>query len=145
MVEGGYLLTLVLNLSLLLPLASNPKINNVSRLSSLGELFTDDQYVLAFTNCYWIVCGLPWFFLQKNRRGPDFPKGSHWWSVSLHHPLRNGLLVLILTDRLETNLDGSEAIPPTPLYIHLSIRVLPPRRWIEHHRIGSRYRPESTD
>ncbi|ORY20995.1 MFS general substrate transporter [Naematelia encephala] len=62
----GYLLTLALNLSLLLPLANNPKVDN---------------YTLAFTNCYWIVCGVPWFFLQKDRRGPPIPKGSRWFTI----------------------------------------------------------------
>jgi MFS-type transporter involved in bile tolerance (Atg22 family) len=41
------------------------------------------QYTLAFTNCYWIVCGLPWFFLQKKRPGPSLPKGESWFTVSL--------------------------------------------------------------
>ncbi|ORX35478.1 autophagy-related protein 22-like protein [Kockovaella imperatae] len=64
--DWGYLITLALNLAILLPLANNPMV---------------DQYTLAFTNCYWIVLGLPWFFVQKNRRGPAFPKDSHWWSI----------------------------------------------------------------
>ncbi|CAD6583982.1 MAG: hypothetical protein TREMPRED_003707 [Tremellales sp. Tagirdzhanova-0007] len=62
----GYLLTLVLNLSLLLPLAENPNVDN---------------YTLAFTNCYWIVCAIPWFLLQQDRRGPPIPKGSHWFTI----------------------------------------------------------------
>ncbi|RSH90427.1 hypothetical protein EHS25_001032 [Saitozyma podzolica] len=62
----GYLLTLALNLSILLPLADNPLV---------------DQYTLAFTNCYWIVCGLPWFFLQKKRPGPSLPKGESWFTI----------------------------------------------------------------
>lgn len=64
----GYLFTMALNLSLLLPssLANNPNVNN---------------YVLAFTNSYWVVLGLPWFFLQQNRRGPPLPKGEHWLTI----------------------------------------------------------------
>lgn len=56
----------MLNLSILLPLKDNAKVDN---------------YALIFTNCYWIVLGLPWFFVQKDRRGPSLPKGSHWWSI----------------------------------------------------------------
>ncbi|TXT13410.1 hypothetical protein VHUM_00777 [Vanrija humicola] len=62
----GYLITLALNLSLLLTITSNPKVNN---------------YVLVFTNCYWVVLGLPWFFMQKNRPGPPLPKGEHWLTI----------------------------------------------------------------
>lgn len=62
----GYLLTLALNLSILIPLADHPLVDN---------------YTLAFTNCYWIVLGLPWFFLQKPRPGPPLPKGEHWLTV----------------------------------------------------------------
>lgn len=62
----GYLLTLALNLSILIPLADHPMVDN---------------YTLAFTNCYWIVLGLPWFFLQKKRPGPPLPKGEHWLTV----------------------------------------------------------------
>lgn len=34
------------------------------------------------TNVYWILLGLPWFFLQKKRPGPPIPKGEHWLTVS---------------------------------------------------------------
>lgn len=64
---GGYIITLALNLSILLPLAGNPLVN---------------QYTLMLTNVYWIVLGLPWFFLQKKRPGPPIPKGEHWITVS---------------------------------------------------------------
>ncbi|ORY22173.1 autophagy-related protein 22-like protein [Naematelia encephala] len=62
----GYIVTLCLNLSLLLPLAEDPMVDN---------------YTLAFSNSYWVVLGLPWFFLQKDRRGAPFPKGSHWFTI----------------------------------------------------------------
>ncbi|BEJ01847.1 hypothetical protein CcaverHIS631_0605290 [Cutaneotrichosporon cavernicola] len=62
----GYLLTLALNLSILLPLANNPMVNN---------------YTLAATNVYWIVLGLPWFIVQKSRPGPPLPVGEHWITV----------------------------------------------------------------
>lgn len=41
----GYIVTLCLNLSLLLPLADNPKVNN---------------YVIVFTNAYWVLLGIWW-------------------------------------------------------------------------------------
>ena len=63
---GGYIITLALNLSILLPLADNPLV---------------DQYTLMLTNVYWILLGLPWFFLQKKRPGPPIPKGEHWLTV----------------------------------------------------------------
>jgi MFS-type transporter involved in bile tolerance (Atg22 family) len=40
-----------------------------------------DNYTLAFVNCYWIILGVPWFFLQKKRSGPAIPKGSHWFTI----------------------------------------------------------------
>ncbi|KAH8892866.1 hypothetical protein GQ53DRAFT_718477 [Thozetella sp. PMI_491] len=60
----GFVITLALNLSILLPLADNPLV---------------DQYTLLLTNFYWIALGLPWFFLQEKRPGPSFPKGEHWF------------------------------------------------------------------
>lgn len=64
----GYLITMVLALALLLPhpIADDPKVNN---------------YVIALTNAYWVVLGLPWFFIQKKRPGPSLPKGEHWVTI----------------------------------------------------------------
>jgi hypothetical protein len=64
----GYLITLLLALSLLLPspIKDDPKVNN---------------YVLVLTNAYWVIVGLPWFFMQKNRPGPSLPKGAHWATI----------------------------------------------------------------
>ena len=64
----GYLITMALALALLLPkpIADNPKVNN---------------YVIALTNAYWVVLGLPWFLIQKKRPGPKLPKGEHWVTI----------------------------------------------------------------
>lgn len=78
--------TLVLNLSLLLPLANNPKV---------------DQYTIGLTNAYWVILGVPWFILQKSRRGPSLPKGAHWWSVS---GLCLAIVELTLSGWLDSNL-----------------------------------------
>ncbi|OBZ70315.1 Autophagy-related protein 22-1 [Grifola frondosa] len=62
----GYIATLLLNLSLLLPLAGNPKVNN---------------YVLVFTNGYWVLLGVWWFVFQQPRPGPPLPKGEHYLTI----------------------------------------------------------------
>jgi len=62
----GYIIVLALNLSLLLPLAGNPKVDN---------------YVLVLTNSYWVVLGIWWFFFQEPRPGPPLPKGEHYLTV----------------------------------------------------------------
>lgn len=62
----GYIVTLCLNLSILLPLASDPKVNN---------------YTLVLTNAYWVVVGIWWFIFQQPRRGPPIPKGHNYLTV----------------------------------------------------------------
>ncbi|KAF9038315.1 MFS general substrate transporter [Hymenopellis radicata] len=62
----GYIVTLCLNLSLLLPLADNPRVNN---------------YVLVFTNGYWVLTGIWWFIFQQPRPGPPVPKGEHYLTI----------------------------------------------------------------
>ncbi|TRM67466.1 autophagy-related protein 22-like protein [Schizophyllum amplum] len=62
----GYIVTLCLNLSLLLPLASDAKVNN---------------YVIVFTNSYWVLTGIWWFIYQQPRPGPPLPKGEHYFTV----------------------------------------------------------------
>jgi len=64
----GYIVTLALNLSLLLPpkTANNPKVNN---------------YVLVLTNGYWVLVGIWWFIFQQPRPGPSLPKGEHYLTV----------------------------------------------------------------
>ncbi|EJD01666.1 MFS general substrate transporter [Fomitiporia mediterranea MF3/22] len=62
----GYIATLCLNLSLLLPLANNPKVNN---------------YVIVLTNAYWVLLGIWWFIYQEPRPGPPLPKSESYLTV----------------------------------------------------------------
>ncbi|THH21372.1 hypothetical protein EUX98_g8398 [Antrodiella citrinella] len=62
----GYIITLALNLSLLLPLALNPKVDN---------------YVLVLTNGYWVLTGIWWFIFQNPRPGPALPKGEYYFTI----------------------------------------------------------------
>ncbi|KAB8242656.1 autophagy-related protein Atg22B2, partial [Aspergillus flavus] len=62
----GYLLTLALNLSVLLPLQGNNYSNNLA---------------LCLTNSYWVVLGLWWFIFQQKRPGPPVPKGSSYATI----------------------------------------------------------------
>ncbi|THV03366.1 hypothetical protein K435DRAFT_835935 [Dendrothele bispora CBS 962.96] len=62
----GYIATLCLNLSLLLPLANNPKVDN---------------YVIVLTNAYWVITGIWWFIFQQPRPGPPMPKGEHYLTI----------------------------------------------------------------
>ncbi|KAH8834396.1 MFS general substrate transporter [Flagelloscypha sp. PMI_526] len=62
----GYIFTLCLNLSLLLPLADHPKVNN---------------FVIVLTNTYWVLTGIWWFIFQLPRPGPPLPKGEHYITV----------------------------------------------------------------
>ncbi|KAF4635583.1 hypothetical protein G7Y89_g2510 [Cudoniella acicularis] len=62
----GYLLTLVINLSVLLPLQGNSFGNNLA---------------LCLTNSYWVVLGIWWFIFQQPRPGPKMPKGSNYATI----------------------------------------------------------------
>jgi hypothetical protein len=79
----GYLFTLCLNLSVLLPLQQNPLV---------------DQYAILLTNAYWVILGIWWcmspfmcLFLpsfdayivifQAPRPGPPVPKGSSYLTI----------------------------------------------------------------
>ncbi|KAH9062325.1 MFS general substrate transporter [Lactarius vividus] len=62
----GYIMTLALNLSLLLPLQSNPKVNN---------------YVIVFTTGYWVLTGIWWFIYQQPRPGPKLPRGESYLTI----------------------------------------------------------------
>lgn len=62
----GYIVTLALNLSLLLPLADHPKVNN---------------FCLVLVNSYWILVGGWWFIFQQDRRGPPVPKGENYLTI----------------------------------------------------------------
>jgi len=62
----GYGVTYVLNLSLLLSLKDNPRVNN---------------YVLVLTNGYWVLLGIWWFIYQQPRPGPNLPKGESYLTI----------------------------------------------------------------
>ncbi|KZV75352.1 MFS general substrate transporter [Peniophora sp. CONT] len=64
----GYIVTLALNLSLLLPAATknNPLVDN---------------YVLVLTNGYWVLTGIWWFIFQNPRPGPKLPKGENYFTI----------------------------------------------------------------
>ncbi|KAJ5386019.1 hypothetical protein N7509_008560 [Penicillium cosmopolitanum] len=62
----GYLLTLALNLSVLLPMQNNQYANNLA---------------LCLTNSYWVVLGIWWFIFQQKRPGPKIPKGSSYATI----------------------------------------------------------------
>ncbi|KAI0775859.1 MFS general substrate transporter [Trametes elegans] len=62
----GYIVTLALNLSLLIPRADDPRVNN---------------YVLVLTNGYWVLLGIWWFIFQQPRPGPALPKGERYVTV----------------------------------------------------------------
>lgn len=62
----GYGLTLVINLSVLLPLQGNSYANN---------------WALFLTNTYWVLTGIWWFMFQQKRPGPKIPKGSSYLTI----------------------------------------------------------------
>ncbi|OJJ85516.1 uncharacterized protein ASPGLDRAFT_45489 [Aspergillus glaucus CBS 516.65] len=62
----GYLCTLVLNLSVLLPLQHNRYSNNLA---------------LCLTNSYWVILGIWWFIFQQKRPGPKVPNGSNYFTI----------------------------------------------------------------
>ncbi|KAI9830541.1 MAG: hypothetical protein M1819_005499 [Sarea resinae] len=64
----GYLLTLAINLSVLLPLQNDTYSNNLA---------------LCLTNSYWVILGLWWFIFQQKRPGPKLPKGSSYATIGL--------------------------------------------------------------
>ncbi|KAK8227623.1 autophagy-related protein Atg22B2 [Phyllosticta capitalensis] len=62
----GYLFTLAINLSVLLPMQGNDYANN---------------WALFLTNTYWIVLGIWWFLFQQRRPGPKLPAGSTYATI----------------------------------------------------------------
>ncbi|KAH9972936.1 autophagy-related protein 22-like protein [Lactifluus volemus] len=57
----GYIVTMALNLSLLLPLRDNPKVDN---------------YIIVLTNGYWVLTGIWW-----SSTGPKLPKGEKYLTI----------------------------------------------------------------
>ncbi|MBW0518875.1 hypothetical protein O181_058590, partial [Austropuccinia psidii MF-1] len=62
----GFLVVAILNLSVLLPLAQHPLVNN---------------YTIALTTAYWVLTGIWWFVFQKSRPGPALPTGQNYLTV----------------------------------------------------------------
>ncbi|PFH44793.1 hypothetical protein AMATHDRAFT_10828 [Amanita thiersii Skay4041] len=62
----GYVFVLCLNLSVLIPLAGHPKVNN---------------FALMIINSYWVLLGIWWFIFQQPRPGPPLPKGEHYLTI----------------------------------------------------------------
>lgn len=62
----GYLFTLAINLSVLLPLQGHSYANN---------------WALFLTNTYWVVLGVWWFIFQQNRPGKTLPEGSSYLTI----------------------------------------------------------------
>jgi len=62
----GDVVALLLNLSLLLPLQRNPKVDN---------------YVIVLTTGYWVLSGIWWFIFQQPRPGPKLPKGESYLTI----------------------------------------------------------------
>ncbi|KAI0340791.1 MFS general substrate transporter [Trametopsis cervina] len=69
----GYIITLCLNLSLLLPLNENPKVNNYVLVLS------NKIVLIPYTD--WVLVGVWWFVFQEPRPGPPLPKGEHYLTV----------------------------------------------------------------
>ncbi|KAH9071516.1 MFS general substrate transporter [Lactarius deliciosus] len=64
----GRVVALSLNLSLLLPLSDNPKVDN---------------YVIVLTTAYSVLFGIWWFIFQQPRPGPKLPKGESYLAIGL--------------------------------------------------------------
>ncbi|KIJ47952.1 hypothetical protein M422DRAFT_74805 [Sphaerobolus stellatus SS14] len=62
----GYFTIQALNLSLLIPLQNNPKV---------------DDYVVVLTTAYWVITGIWWFIFQQPRPGPKLPKGESYLTI----------------------------------------------------------------
>ncbi|KAA1089699.1 hypothetical protein PGT21_027649 [Puccinia graminis f. sp. tritici] len=65
----GYLFVSIINLSVLLPLANNPRVNN---------------YTIVLTNAYWVLLGVWWFVFQNPRPGPPLPRGQNPFTIGWH-------------------------------------------------------------
>ncbi|KAF8530048.1 MFS general substrate transporter [Hysterangium stoloniferum] len=97
-INVGYVVVLLLNLCVLMPLANNPKAKN---------------YIFILMNVYWLMTGMWWFIFQQPRPGSDLPKGENyltigwkqiWVAVKSYRRLPYTFLYLISTFMLA---DGS--------------------------------------
>ena len=80
----GYLLTLVLNLSVLLPMQGNQFSNNLALCltnSCRQHHFTKSISLLISYFKDWVILGIWWFIFQQRRPGPKIPKGSNYATI----------------------------------------------------------------
>ncbi|KAJ5601563.1 hypothetical protein N7510_011097 [Penicillium lagena] len=78
----GYLLTLVLNLSVLLPLQSDQYSNNLALCLTNSCSSLHPFTWLSSDACLdWVVLGIWWFIFQQKRPGPKIPKGSNYATI----------------------------------------------------------------
>lgn len=62
----GYVVILCLSLSILIPLADHPSVNN---------------YTIVLTAAYWVITGTWWFIFQESRPGPPIPEGRDYLTI----------------------------------------------------------------
>ncbi|KAM6496423.1 Autophagy-related protein 22-like protein [Amanita muscaria] len=62
----GGLVVLCLSLSILIPLADHPLVNN---------------YTIVLTTAYWVITGIWWFIFQESRPGPPIPEGENYLTI----------------------------------------------------------------
>ena len=78
----GYLLTLAINLSVLLPLQGDTYANNIALCLTNScrfkrhKVFNGDLMEID-----WVVLGIWWFIFQQKRPGPRMPKGSNYLTI----------------------------------------------------------------
>lgn len=84
----GYFCTLVLNLSVLLPLQGNSYSNNLALCLTNSCLYTFIPCLWSshtpsdwFRFPDWVILGVWWFFFQQKRPGPKVPEGSTYASI----------------------------------------------------------------
>ncbi|KDQ17216.1 hypothetical protein BOTBODRAFT_600563 [Botryobasidium botryosum FD-172 SS1] len=85
----GYLFVSLLNLTVLIPLKNNPRVDN---------------YTILLCNSYWVLTGIWWFIFQQPRPGPPPPKGfaaitvgwrQIWQALRQFRKLPNTLLYIL--------------------------------------------------
>jgi MFS-type transporter involved in bile tolerance (Atg22 family) len=79
----GYLCTLILNLSVLLPLQRNRYSNNLALcLTNSCSYRPQFPLILLFNdNLDWVILGIWWFIFQQKRPGPEVPGGSNYFTI----------------------------------------------------------------
>jgi MFS-type transporter involved in bile tolerance (Atg22 family) len=79
----GYLLTLVINLSVLIPLQGDSYSNNLALLLTNFCKHPLNLKIssLADRDIDWVGLGIWWFIFQQKRPGPNLPKGSSYLTI----------------------------------------------------------------